>query len=85
VLNIGKAGPGRTATLKSRLLNYVRFGQGKNSGHSGGRYIWQLPNSRDLLVCWKATGKAVPREVEKRLIAEFRQKYGKLPFANLIR
>jgi hypothetical protein len=86
VVNIGRAGaPGRTATLNSRLLDYVRFGQGRNSGHSGGRYIWQLHGSGNLLVCWKPTGKAVPRDVEKRLIAEFEQRYGKIPFANLNR
>lgn len=86
VVNIGRAGaPGRTATLNSRLLDYVRFGQGRNSGHSGGRYIWQLHGSGNLVVCWKPTGKAVPRDVEKRLIAEFEQRYGKIPFANLNR
>src|SRR5208337_4507915 len=51
VLNIGKAGPGK-ATLRSRLTQYVRFGQGEAVGHHGGRYIWQMVRSGDLLVCW---------------------------------
>jgi hypothetical protein len=84
VLNIGKAGPGKS-TLQSRLEKYVRFGQGKRSGHSGGRYIWQLAHSDNLLVCWKVTRNAVPRTVEKALIEEFERVYGKLPFANLKR
>jgi hypothetical protein len=84
VLNIGKAGgPDVAETLKDRLNKYMRFGQRKSSGHSGGRYIWQLRDSGDLLVCWKVTGKAVPEDVEKGLISEFERKYGKLPFANL--
>lgn len=82
ILNIGKAGPGK-ATIKSRLKQYMRFGQGQRAGHRGGRYIWQLTNSSNLLVCWKTTGDAVPRTVEKALIEEFRAVYGKLPFANL--
>jgi hypothetical protein len=83
VLNIGKAGgPGITENLKGRLRKYMRFGQGKNSGHSGGRCSWQLRDSGDLLVCWKTTGSAAPRAVEKGLIAEFKLRYDKRPFAN---
>jgi hypothetical protein len=82
VLNIGKAGPG-TATLRSRLKQYMRFGQGQNAGHQGGRYIWELPNSHDLLLCWRVTLDAVPRTMEKALIENFKAVYGKLPFANL--
>ena len=82
VLYIGKAGP-RTATLRSRLLQYVRFGQGQRIGHWGGRYIWQLRESYDLLVCWKITALDSPRMIEKALMNEFKQAHGKLPFANL--
>ena len=48
VLNIGKAGPGKSATLRSRLKKYMQFGLGKPVGHRGGRYIWQLHASCDL-------------------------------------
>jgi hypothetical protein len=82
VLYIGKAGP-RTATLRSRLWQYVRFGQGQRVGHWGGRYIWQLPESCNLLVCWKITALDSPRMIEKALLNEFKQAHGKLPFANL--
>jgi hypothetical protein len=82
ILNIGKAGLGR-ATLRRRLNQYVRFGQGEAVGHKGGRYIWQLSGSGDLLVCWKVRLDASPRAVEKALIEEFETLYGKLPFANL--
>jgi hypothetical protein len=49
----------------------------------GGRHIWQLANSGNLLVCWKVTLHDVLRTVEKALIEEFERVYGKLPFANL--
>jgi len=82
VLYIGKAGS-RTATLRSRLWQYVRFGQGERVGHWGGRYIWQLREPCDLLVCWKITALDSPRMIEKALMNEFKQAHGKLPFANL--
>jgi len=82
VLYIGKAGP-RTATLRSHLWQYLRFGQGQRVGHWGGRYIWQLRESCDLIVCWKITALDSPRMIEKALMNEFKQAHGKLPFANL--
>jgi|SRR5579863_3880025 hypothetical protein len=82
VLYIGKTGP-KTATLRSRLRQYMQFGQRKRVGHWGGRYIWQLRNSSDLLVCWKAIENLPPRNAERALIAQFRQAYDKPPFANI--
>ena len=85
VLYIGKAGPTKNRTLKFRLTAYMQFGQGKRVSHWGGRYIWQLRDSCDLLVCWKETPNDDPREVEKGLIREFETAYQRLPFANLQR
>jgi hypothetical protein len=86
VIYIGKAGgAGNTATLNKRLGQYLRFGQGANVGHWGGRYIWQLADSRDLIVCWKTLTDDDPREVEHQMIAEFKATHaGKRPFANLM-
>jgi hypothetical protein len=82
VLYIGKAG--LEATLRSRLKQYMDFGQKIPIGHWGGRYIWQLQNSRDLLVCWKVTPTgALPRDEEQKLIVEFERLHGIPPFANL--
>jgi hypothetical protein len=81
---IGKAGGDSSkATLHSRLRQYFRFGQGKNVGHWGGRYIWQLEHHLDLLVCWKPLPDEDPATVETSLIHLFIAQYGKLPFANL--
>lgn len=84
VIYIGKAGGSDSnATLRKRLKQYMQFGQGKPIGHWGGRLIWQVEGSSDFLVCWKVTKDYEPKEVEGKLIQEFKSKYGKLPFANL--
>jgi hypothetical protein len=61
----------------------VAFGNGKPVGHWGGRYLWQLKNSANLVLCWKATPHSDPGEVEHELIRSFIAHYGALPFANL--
>lgn len=84
VVYIGKAGSDTgSATLRSRLRQYFGFGQGKNIGHWGGRLIWQLKNSSQLIVCWKPLPDGNPREVEGDLIKQFVLVFGKRPFANL--
>jgi hypothetical protein len=84
VIYIGQAGGGASsATLRSRIRQYLRFGQGNDVGHYGGRLIWQISDSTDLLFCWKPLTNQNPREIEKELIREFVLKYGKMPFANL--
>lgn len=84
VVYIGKAGgTGSSATLYSRLKQYLKFGQGKPVGHWGGRFVWQIRESKDILVCWKVTINQEPRIVEKDLLIEFISIFGKLPYANL--
>lgn len=73
---------GKATSLKSRLRQYFRFGQGKNVGHYGGRLIWQLIYSKELIVCWKSMN-SDPREYEAELIRQFVSVYGCRPFANL--
>lgn len=73
---------GKANQLERRLKQFADFGAGKPVGHWGGRLIWQLPDSRRLLVAWRETPERVPREVEGELINEFRRVYGKSPFAN---
>lgn len=86
VIYIGKAGsPTGKATLHSRLSQYLRFGQGKNVGHWGGRFIWQLKDHSDLVICWKSTPDSDPREIEKSLIRQFILQFGRKPFANLVK
>jgi len=81
VVYIGKADHGR---LRERLKEYASFGRGNRIGHQGGRLIWQLADSQDLLVAWKVLPlDIVPLDEERRLIGEFRAAYErKPPFAN---
>ena len=86
VVYIGKAGKLKNckATIQSRLKQYLDFGAGKKSGHKGGRYIWQIKNSGNLLLCWKPTPDEDPETVETALIARFKEQHGgHRRFANL--
>jgi len=84
IIYIGKAGgTNKSATLRSRLRQYLDFGAGRAVGHWGGRYIWHLPDSQNLVICWKLTPDAVPRAVEQQMIQEFTTAFGARPFANL--
>ena len=75
---------GKGKSLKTRLSSYLRFGEGKFATHWGGRYIWQLKDSRELIVCWKTMNED-PRVVEEKMIAKFKEEHGgRRPFANLI-
>ncbi|MBT2597795.1 hypothetical protein [Arthrobacter sp. ISL-72] len=91
VLYIGKAGSGSKGNrgLRRQIQEFMDFGKGKPPGHWDGRLIWQLANTKALIIAWKE----LPAEplpagglsaVEAELHAAFVQQYGRLPFANLV-
>lgn len=83
VLYFGKASQRKNGGgLWDRISEYAAAGQGRNHGHSGGEYIWQLADARDLLVAWKIVPDGTEAQLERSLILAFRDKYGKIPFAN---
>jgi hypothetical protein len=73
---------GKADNLRRRLRQFAQFGAGKPIGHWGGRLIWQLARSTELLVAWHETPGEAPKEVETTMLAEFRAAYSQPPFAN---
>jgi hypothetical protein len=83
ILYFGKAGgPNSKAHLQKRIKSYLRFGNGEPVSHYGGRLIWQIVETDQLMFCWR--DEKFPRDVERELIADFLDQFGKRPFANLV-
>ena len=86
VLYLGKAGPGSKGNrgLRRQIQEFVDFGKGKPPGHWDGRLIWQLADSQSLVIAWKELPAAEVNLAEAQYHADFRELYGRLPFANLV-
>lgn len=76
---------GKADDLRTRLKAYARFGAGDPVAHWGGRLIWQLADSDELLVAWCPITTTQPaRDHEKILPARFAERHGgRRPLANL--
>jgi hypothetical protein len=72
-------------TLNSKINQYLNFGKGDKVGHWDGRYVWQIKNIKDYIICWKELPNDWTKSVKINLLELFRQKYNNLPFANLER
>jgi len=75
---------GKGDRLQRRLRQYADFGASHPVGHWGGRYVWQLADSDQLLVAWKTCGAGeTAAELEAALVGRFKRAFGRLPFANI--
>jgi hypothetical protein len=75
---------GKGEDLRRRLKQYTDFGAGHPVGHWGGRYIWQLADADRLVVGWRACEQGeTASEAEARLLRQFKEAFGCLPFANI--
>ncbi len=84
---IGKVEYGkRRRTLRIRISELIKYGRRSGNNHRGGRYMWQIRDIWDhVTIEWEKCEECEnPKEKEKKLLADFKKKYGKLPFANLI-
>jgi hypothetical protein len=69
--------------LKGRLCAFFDFGLGKRTGHRGGRMLWHLQDSGQLLVQWRLCSKKEADSAETNAIADFKAAFGgRRPFAN---
>jgi hypothetical protein len=67
-----------------RFRGFIRF-DGKRSGHSGGRAIWQLEDAQDLKVCWLVSQDETRRSRKAGLSTPLKSTtVGRRPFANRI-
>jgi len=81
--NVVYIGKGNHNRLLLRLNEYRDMGMRRVGSHWGDRLIWQLADSADLRVAYLVLPTStVPRDVERQMIAGFKHRYGKPPFAN---
>lgn len=64
------------------LVEFSLAGEARSVFHRGGRLLWQLADSQDLLVAWRVEPDGLGT-VERDLVVEFKAVYGRFPFANL--
>lgn len=81
VVYVGKAGS--RLGLQERLWAYAKQGRGRSAGHAGGRFIWQLPASGELLVGWREIDGVEVGDVEEALLSLHIEQFGRRPFANM--
>lgn len=82
IIYIGQAGRKfKEMTLQKRIQKLIQFGQGRNSAHFEGRYIWQIKESHNLKLAWLETD--LIDNVKNDLLKRFYKFYSYEPFANL--
>ena len=70
--------------LANRIEEFRAHGFGRGASHYGGKLVWQLKDSDDLLLGWKSLREEESDQVESGLILGFRHLLGHQPYANKI-
>ena len=71
---------GESDNLQHRIALFLQYGRGEDVPHRGGRAIWQITNSRELILAWCVC--ANHEDVKAMLLSSYRQNFGTLPMAN---
>ena len=69
--------------VAKRLDEFHSHGYRTGKSHYGGRLLWQLSDSDDLVVAWKMVPVGMAGLIESGLILGFVEEYGRRPFANV--
>ncbi len=77
ILYYGQSSP----PIRHRMRAYLWFPKGRR-GHWGGRAIWQLKDSEQLVVAWMTTKADEARPIEAEMIGAFAASFGRLPYAS---
>ncbi|MEK7068848.1 MAG: hypothetical protein AAB947_00530 [Patescibacteria group bacterium] len=75
---------GETKNLRKRIRLRARFANGEPVRAWGGRYLWQLDDAIQKRMAVRCKVDQDYKTAESLEISEFKNKYGKLPFANLV-
>jgi len=76
IVYLGKADP--ADGIRGRLGALSR----KSSAHTGGRALWQLADTENLLATWHETPHRLSAEMETEWLGAFKEAHGDYPFAN---
>lgn len=71
---------GESDNLQHRVALFLQYGRGEDVPHRGGRAIWQITNSHELILAWRLC--ADHKNVKSKLLSSYWQNFGALPMAN---
>jgi hypothetical protein len=74
---------GQSSNLAERWRARLAFAAGRPVGAWGGRYMWQIEDAQDLVVAYRTCSTGERLTLEGELLKQFRDDWGRLPFANL--
>ena len=74
---------GESSNLAERWRLRLAFKAGDSVGAWGGRYVWQIENAQNLVVAYRTCSSGEKITLKREFLNQFRDHWGRLPFANL--